>query len=109
MSPGESAHKTVKMNGGAAITVGPAASRQISDKLIALSKEKKLSYQLEVMGGCSGTDADDIQISGEGVAMGVVSLPLKYMHTPVEVIDLRDAETIVELLTAWVLSFGEEE
>ena len=108
-SPEESAHKTVKMNGGAAITVGPAASRQVSDKLITLSREKKLPYQLEVMGGCSGTDADDIQVSGEGVAMGVVSLPLKYMHTPVEVIDLRDAETIVELLAAWVLSFGEED
>ena len=61
------------------------------------------------MGGYSGTDADDIQTAREGVATGVVSLPLKYMHTPVEVIDLRDAENIVKLLTAWVLSFGEEE
>ena len=97
------------MNGGAVIGVGPAASRKVSDKLLSLAKEKEIPCQVEVMGGYSGTDADDIQTAREGVATGVVSLPLKYMHTPVEVIDLRDAENIVKLLTAWVLSFGEEE
>ena len=43
-----------------------------------------------------------------GVAAGVVSLPLKYMHTPMEVIDLRDAKAVADLLIAWLRSFGEE-
>ena len=108
-SPASPAHKTMKMNSGAAIGVGPAASRSVSEKLLSLAKNKEIPHQIEVLGGRSGTDADDIMTSREGVATGVVSLPLKYMHTPVEVIDLRDAESIVKLLTAWVLSFGEEE
>ena len=56
----------------------------------------------------TGTDADAIQTTREGVATGVVSLPLKYMHTPVEVIDLRDAEATVELIAGWLEDFGEE-
>ena len=61
------------------------------------------------MGGRSGTDADEIQTIREGVATGLVSLPLKYMHTPVEVIDLRDAQATVELLCAWLETLGEED
>lgn len=108
-SPGTPPEKACKMNGSAAVGVGPAASRAVSDKLIALAEDKGIPYQIEVMGGHSGTDADDIMTTRGGVATGVVSLPLKYMHTPVEVIDLRDAEATAELLAAWVESFGEED
>ena len=108
-TPDTPARKSVKMNGGAAIGVGPAATRAVSDKLLSLAKDREIPYQIEVLGGRSGTDGDDIMTSREGVATGIVSLPLKYMHTPVEVIDLRDAESIVKLLSAWVMSFGEEE
>ena len=108
-SPETPAHKCVKMNGGAVVTIGPAASRTVSDKLLSLAKDKEIPYQIEVVGGHSGTDGDDILTSRGGVATGVVSLPLKYMHTPVEVVDVRDAESVVKLLTAWVLSFGEED
>ena len=108
-SPDTPPHKSMKMNGGAAIGVGPAMARKVSDKLIALGREKNIPFQVEVMGGRSGTDADEIQITQEGVATGVVSLPLRSMHTPVEVIDLRDAQACAELLAAWVESFGEED
>ena len=107
-TPNTPPEKSMKMNGGAAIGVGPAAARSVSDRLEALAREKNIPYQIEVMGGSSGTDADDIQVSRTGVATGVVSLPLKYMHTPVEVIDLRDAQAVVDLLTAWIRSLGEE-
>ena len=43
------------------------------------------------------------------IITGVVSLPLRYMHTPAEVIDLRSAEAVAELIAAWVVSFGEED
>ena len=97
------------MNGGGAIGVGPVMSRKISDRVIALATERGIPYQIEVMGRTTGTDADEMQITREGVAMGVISLPLKYMHTPVEVIDLRDAEAVTALLCAWLETLGEED
>lgn len=100
--------KAYTMNGGAAIGVGPNMARSISDRLEKLAQEHNIPYQIEVMAGQTGTNAWPIQVSREGVATGVVSLPLKYMHTPVEVIDLRDAETIVDLISLWLETYGEE-
>ena len=100
--------KTLTMNGGPAIGIGPAMARIMSDSLEETAKRRNIPYQLEVMARGSGTDADEIQTTREGVATGVISLPLKYMHTPVEVIDLRDAEAIVDLIAGWLEDFGEE-
>ena len=102
-------NKAMRLNGGPAIGVGPYISRRISDRMETLAKERGIPYQIEVMGRGTGTDADEIQTSREGVVTGVVSLPLKYMHTPVEVIDLRDAQATVELLCAWLETLGEED
>lgn len=107
--PGSPADKTFKIDCGALIGVGPAATRSVSDRLIALAEKKGIPFEIEVLGGHSGTDGDDILVSRSGVATGVVSLPLRYMHTPAEVIDLRSAEAVAELIAAWVGSFGEED
>ena len=98
-----------KLTGGAIIGVGPAASRKVSDKLLDLAEKKQIPHEIEVMGGMSGTDGDDIQVSRRGVATGVLSLPLKYMHTPAEVIDLRSCQAVADLIAAWLESFGEED
>lgn len=84
-------------------------TRRISDRLAGLAREREIPFSLEAMGGHSGTDAWAIQTSREGVATGVVSLPLKHMHTPVEVMDLRDAQALVRLLCAWVETYGKED
>ena len=107
--PGSPAEKTFKLDCGAVIGVGAATSRKVSDKLTALAEQRNIPHEIEAMGGYSGTDGDDIQVSRSGVATGVLSLPLRYMHTPVEVIDLRSAEACADLVAAWVESFGEEE
>lgn len=108
-TPDSPKHRTLAMNGGPAIGVGPAADRAVSDRLERLAADHGIPYQIEVMGGRSGTDADEIQTVREGAAMGLVSLPLKYMHTPVEVVDLRDAQSTADLLRLWLESFGEED
>lgn len=97
------------LGGGPAIGVGPSLSRPLSDRLIALSKEKNIPYQIEVMGGDSGTNAWDIQINMEGVATAVLSLPLKYMHTPIETFCLKDAYAVSELIAAFVISMKDGE
>ena len=101
--------KVLKMGGGPAIGVGPNMTRWMSRRLTELARCKDIPCQLEVMAGHSGTNAWPMQISREGVATAVVSLPLKYMHTPVEVIDLKDLEWLSQLLAAFAADPGEEE
>ena len=61
------------------------------------------------MSGSSGTNAWPIQVSREGVATAVVSIPERYMHTPVEVVNQTDLEHTAALLAAFVESLGEGE
>jgi len=107
-TPDSKKGETLDMRGGAAIGVGPNMNRAITNALIDLAKEKNLPYQLEIMGGSSGTDGWVIQVCREGVSTAVVSLPLKYMHSPVETMDISDAEAIVSLLTEFALKLSEE-
>ena len=72
------------------------------------AEELGLDVQLEVMAGSSGTNGWPMQISREGIATAVLSLPLRYMHTPIEVISRRDLEDLARLLAAFVEGIGEE-
>ena len=60
------------------------------------------------MSGHTGTNAWGMQVCNEGIATAVVSLPLKYMHTPVEVLDVNDLEAVAQLLAAFVQGLGKE-
>ena len=98
-----------KPGGGAAIAVGTIATRWVSNKLVTLAKEREIPYEIEVTSGPRGTNAFAVQISREGVACCLVSLPIKYMHTPVEVMDSQDGEAVAKLLAAFVETLGEED
>ena len=97
----------MEMGGGPAIGIGPNMTRTMTEALVDIAKENNIPYQMEVMSGSSGTNAWQIQIARGGIATGVVSLPLKYMHTPHEVIDLQDAALVERLVTAFVKQAGE--
>ena len=72
------------------------------------AEELGLDVQLEVMAGSSGTNGWPMQISREGIATSVLSVPLKYMHSPVEVLDLSDLEAAARLLAAFAQGLGKE-
>jgi endoglucanase len=74
----------------------------------AKAKEKGIPFQLEVMGGHTGTNGWHTQVSREGIPTAVLSLPLKYMHTPVEVLALDDMENLSQLLAAFAVDLGKE-
>lgn len=98
----------LEMGGGPAIVVGPGATRWMSNRLINKAKEKEIPYQLEVMAGHSGTNAWPMQILREGIATAVLSLPLRYMHSPIETLDLTDVEGVAQLLAAFTIDLGKE-
>lgn len=91
-----------KMNGGAMIGYSPILSREYSDLLVDIAKEKNIPYQKEIMNGRTGTNADHITISKGGVSSALVSLPQRYMHTPVEVADIRDIESCAKLIAEFL-------
>lgn len=100
--------KTCALKGGPAIALGPNMTRWMSARLMGKAEEKGIPYQLEVMGGTSGTNGWRIQIVREGIATAVLSLPLRYMHTPIEVFDREDFEQTARLLAEFVTDLGKE-
>ncbi|MCD7947722.1 MAG: M20/M25/M40 family metallo-hydrolase [Oscillospiraceae bacterium] len=105
-TPDAPKHRTFPVGGGPAIGVGPNMTHWMTERLQKTAREKDIPYQLEVMGGSSGTNGWHMQVSREGVATAVLSLPLKYMHSPVETLDLADLEQLAQLLAAFTLSLG---
>ncbi len=107
-SPDASKNETFPLGKGPVIGVGPNCAVSMSGYLKALAKQAEIPFQIEVMSASSGTNAWPIQISREGVATAVVSIPERYMHTPVEVVSKRDLEDAAKLLAAFVERLGEE-
>ena len=94
--------------GGPAIGIGPNMTSWMTRRMKAKAEENQIPWQPEVMAGHTGTNGWHMQISREGVATSVISLPLKYMHTPIEVLALEDVESVAKLLAAFTEGLGEE-
>jgi putative aminopeptidase FrvX len=86
-----------KLSGGPIILRGPNMNPKVTDGLIRAAKKLKIPYQMDTDARPTGTDARAIQMARGGVATGLVSIPLRYMHTPSEVVDLEDVERCVKL------------
>ncbi len=109
VTPDGPKQKTYSLGGGPAIGVGPNMTGWMTARLIAKAKEAQIPFQTEVMTGHTGTNGWHFQISREGIPTAVVSLPLKYMHSPIEVVSLEDIEQVARLLAAFTLRLGVEE
>ena len=96
--------ETIALGKGPSIGIAPVLDRGLTRELIDAAKKNGIPYQHDVMSGCSGTNADQIQISRGGVKTALLSIPLRSMHTPVEVIDTTDVDLTAELLTAFILA-----
>lgn len=100
--------QTFELGGGPTVGGGPNMTRWMTERMLAKAKAADIPVQLEVMAGSSGTNGWDMQIAREGIPTAVLSLPVKYMHSPVEALDLSDAEAVAALLAAFVEGIGEE-
>ena len=106
--PDVSKDKGFPLGGGPVIGVGPNMARWMTRRFEAVAKAEGIGCGLEVMSGNTGTNGWEIQTAREGVATQVLSIPLRYMHTPMEVVDLRDIEQGARLLAAFLRTLGEE-
>jgi endoglucanase len=93
-----------KLGGGPMICRGANINPKIFERLVDCAKKLKIPYQFEADPRPTGTDARALQTGRGGVATGLVSIPLRYMHTPSEVVDLQDVENTVRLFVEFALS-----
>lgn len=94
----------VKLGGGAAIKIKDASvicHTQVVEKLISLAKEKKIKAQNEIL-LVGGTDTSAVQMSGIGTRAGALSIPTRYIHSGVEMLDLGDLEACIDLAVAFI-------
>jgi putative aminopeptidase FrvX len=87
---------------GVVLDVGPFVDKEVLRGLKAAAEREGIPYVLHAHGSHSGTDADEVAKVREGIPTGIVSIPLRYMHSPVEMVDFADVERAVRLLAAFV-------
>lgn len=96
MNPAETGR--ILLGEGPVLCDSPIVSKKLNQKIAACAKKAHIPIQWEVAERLTHTDADQIHFSNEGVAVALLSLPLRYMHTPGEVADEKDLEHTIELL-----------
>ena len=96
----------VTLGGGPVLNRGANINPVVAEALVSAAKKARVAYQMKGVPGASGTDAWAIQLARGGIATGLVSVPLRYMHTPIEVINLKDLEATAKLLAALVTSMS---
>jgi endoglucanase len=97
------------LGGGPILTRGPNVHPAVFDRLMDCAEKEGMPVQIEADPRPTGTDARAIQIARNGVPTGLVGIPLRYMHTPSEVIDLNDLEAVVQLLVSFARSLRKGE
>lgn len=94
----------VVLGNGAVIHPGCANNRKLYKLIKQVAKKKKIKYQVQTSGSPGGTDTAVIQLTREGVATLLISIGNRYMHTPVEVVSLKDLETTAKLIAETILT-----
>lgn len=99
---------SIELGEGPGITLGGNIHPGLREKLVEVAEEYNIPYQMEVSPGPTGTDARAMQITREGIPSLVLSIPLRYMHTSVEVVDIKDIKDTGKLLAFFIASVSSE-
>jgi tetrahedral aminopeptidase len=105
---GSAGNEVFPLDKGPTIGIGPNMQPKMTQGLIEAAQRIKLDHQIEPMAGSSGTDGWLIQVVREGIPTGVVGIPLRSMHTPVEVVSPRDVEQTGRLLAEFIGGLDEK-
>lgn len=97
-------HGDVKLGAGPVLSRGSAINSAVFDLLVASAESEKIPYTLQAAPRTTGTDADSIFTAHRGIATGLISVPMRYMHSPNEMISLSDVDQAARLLAAFARS-----
>jgi putative aminopeptidase FrvX len=93
----------VVLGAGPTLSRGPSIHPAVFELLHETAEAEQIPFAVEVSRGTTSTDADALYLSRRGIATALVSVPLRYMHSPVELVDLEDVERAVQLIVAFAL------
>lgn len=105
-SPGSPSHKTYPLGKGLTLEWGPNSHSGLYQAFEELAKRLEIPYVMEPTPRLSGTDAYALQVVAEGIPSMVVGIPLRYMHTPVEMVSMKDIARVGRLLAEFVVGLG---
>jgi len=93
----------LKAGAGPVLCYGPAVQNNVLKMVIETAQKRKIAFQRQAVSRSTGTDTDSFAYSAEGVASALISLPLKYMHTTVEMVHKDDVENVINLIYEFLL------
>lgn len=99
-------YSNIELQKGPMICISPILNKDMTNCFINIAEKNNIPYQLEPISSVTGTNADSISVSQSGVKTAVISIPQRYMHTPNEVISIKDVEYTAKLIADYVLSGG---
>jgi putative aminopeptidase FrvX len=99
----------IKIGKGPVITYAPAVQNNLRELILDTAEEKKIPFQRLASSRVTGTDTDAFAYSNGGVASALISLPLRYMHTTVEMVHREDVENVIQLIYESLLKIENEE
>lgn len=102
LTPGCDKSECGELSKSAMIGFSPILDKEISRNLVDAAEKNNIPYQCEIMSGRTGTNADVISISEKGIKTALISIPEKYMHQRVEVVDTADVESVSRLICAYI-------
>jgi endoglucanase len=100
--PGASDYNTFALGKGPTLCWGPNIHPALHRSIKEIAERLEIPFQLEMLPRHSGTDAYAMQVAAEGIPTLVVGIPLRYMHTPVEVVSIKDIQRAGRLLADWI-------
>jgi len=100
--PGVKEEETHPLGSGPAIALGPNLHPRITQALLELAERLEIPYETDIQPARTGTDAWGIQVTAGGIPSALVSIPIRNMHSPVEIVDLQDVARTTRLLTAFL-------
>lgn len=93
----------LKSGNGPVLCYGPAVQNNVLKMILGTAQKRKIPFQRQAVSRSTGTDTDSFAYSAEGVASALISLPLKYMHTTVEMVHKEDVENVINLIYEFLL------
>lgn len=93
----------LKSGNGPVLCYGPAVQNNVLKMILETAQKRKIPFQRQAVSRSTGTDTDSFAYSAEGVASALISLPLKYMHTTVEMVHKEDVENVINLIYEFLL------
>lgn len=105
--PGQAPHESFALGAGPVITMGPTIHRKVFQGLRETAVQQRIPFQVEVSQGSTGTEADVLQLVAQGLAVGIVGVPIRYMHTSVETVTYDDIVACGQLLAHYIASLDE--